>query len=141
MKHTPPPKWLHNLLLDGMDQLLLLRLDFSPAPEEIPSLLEGWKNTFWQNRNWTEADTPRIQKAFMKTASECTKWPAPAMVIKNVERLNNTLDGAIEFEINTEKRQRNLALLKQMRDALASGDTNTLKELTESITPSTKETT
>ena len=66
----------------------MLRLDFSPQPEELPELAELWTDAFISaiGRVDESLDTKRINEAFKKARNTLKKWPAPAIVIELMPR-------------------------------------------------------
>ena len=66
----------------------MLRLDFSPQPEELPEIAELWVDAFTSaiGRIDEGLDTSRINDAFKKARNTLKKWPAPAHVIELMKR-------------------------------------------------------
>tara|TARA_R110000868_G_scaffold142759_11_gene360242 strand:- start:646 stop:1008 length:363 start_codon:yes stop_codon:yes gene_type:complete len=80
MKHD----WLKASLIKGLQGLLMLRFQGAPAEDTIASLANAWlavlthlPHTWDQDR-----DQRRIQKAFVRLAASCDRWPAPKHFIE-----------------------------------------------------------
>jgi hypothetical protein len=66
----------------------MLRLDFSPLPEELADMSELWAEAFTSSigRINESLDAVRINKAFKKARHTLSKWPSPAQVIELMPR-------------------------------------------------------
>ena len=70
-------QWLHDLILDGLSQLLCLSLERTPAADMIAGTAAGWCMGLG-DLAWDQArDTPRIRQAFATLTRTRTTWPAP----------------------------------------------------------------
>jgi hypothetical protein len=76
--------WLDNLIIEGIQRLLILRLKNSPALDTINPLIDTWVYVFKaQAVDWNEAlDTPRIRKAFLHCAGKVDEFPSPRTVLQ-----------------------------------------------------------
>jgi hypothetical protein len=78
--------WLDNLIYEGIQRLLILRLKDAPALDTIELLADTWIQVF-KSRTiaWDEPlDTPRIRQAFLICAGKLESWPAPKAVLENL---------------------------------------------------------
>ena len=92
--------WLRNEIIDGLNLLMVSRLNFKPPLTEFPDLVTAWGDAFFfkSNRQWTEqTHAHRVRHAFRRANAELTDWPAPAAVIAlmppaNPIKANNQLE-------------------------------------------------
>ena len=75
--------WLRNAVIDGLQTLLVLRLDGSPANDTVQAVANVWINVFTrQPIAWDEElDTPRLREAFLRGASYLKAWPSPRGIL------------------------------------------------------------
>lgn len=85
--------WLDNLIIEGIQRLLILRLKNSPALDTINPLIDTWVYVFKaQAVDWNETlDTPRIRKAFLHCAGKVDEFPSPRTVLQYLPSRNNVL--------------------------------------------------
>lgn len=86
---TAPPKmpdWAYNQMIDGLQKLLVLRLQGSPPADTIGALAMVWEEALtpitwaWQ----PETDGARLPAAFRRLISQAEKWAQPAQLIKQI---------------------------------------------------------
>ena len=70
--------WFRVAIINGIQGLMITRLQFSPAADEIDVTARTWIEVLTNlPRTWTEnRDAPRIQKAFLALAAR-QHWPSP----------------------------------------------------------------
>jgi hypothetical protein len=81
-----PPAWLHNLLIEGLQLLLVLRLKDTPASDTLVPVANVWIDVLWHSpTRWDEAaDTPRLRAAFRALGIKADRWPAPAQLLREL---------------------------------------------------------
>lgn len=73
-----PAPWFRSALIDGLQYLLALRLQGSPAADAIQATGRAWLRACWGMAAWDqEQDAWRIQAAFDLLARTRDTWPAP----------------------------------------------------------------
>lgn len=85
---SPPkmPDWAYNQMIDGLQKLLVLRLQGSPPADTIGALAMVWEEALtpitwaWQ----PETDGARLPAAFRRLISQAEKWAQPAQLIKQI---------------------------------------------------------
>ena len=86
---SPPkmPDWAYNQMIEGLQKLLVLRLQGSPPADTISALAAVWEEALtpitwaWQ----PETDGARLPAAFRRLISQAEKWAQPAQLIKQIE--------------------------------------------------------
>lgn len=75
--------WLRNSIIEGLQTLLVLRLNGTPAVDTITAVAEVWIAVFnSQPIKWSEQqDADRIRQGFLKAAGTLKDWPAPSQVL------------------------------------------------------------
>lgn len=70
--------WFFEAIRKGLQRLLVLRLDGSPAKDTVRALLHVWVDALWPGTLWhQERDEARIAEAFRRMSSKLDRWPAP----------------------------------------------------------------
>ncbi|MCX8016636.1 MAG: hypothetical protein N2690_01845 [Rhodocyclaceae bacterium] len=74
------PGWLVAEVAEGIQRLLVLRLEGCPPADAVEAVALAWADTLAvRGGRWEEAlDAPRIRAAFRGLAAHATRWPAPA---------------------------------------------------------------
>ena len=71
--------WIQDEILRGLQKLLSLSLDRTPASELLPITVGSWVETITQNRLFDEPlDARRFRQAFVTLAGTRRTWPSPA---------------------------------------------------------------
>ena len=80
MNTDPAPGWLVAVVAEGVQRLLVLRLDGCPPADAVEAVALAWADAIWLRAgHWTpQQDAPRVQQAFRALAAHATRWPAPA---------------------------------------------------------------
>lgn len=122
---TAPPKmpdWAYNQMIDGLQKLLVLRLQGSPPADTISALAAVWEEALtpitwaWQ----PETDGERLPIAFRQLIRQAEKWTQPAQLIKQIPP-RNTLTAALlpnKQPISPEQREANRQRLQQILNQL-----------------------
>lgn len=76
-------KWLDNVIVEGLQMLLVMRLPNAPANDTINAVADVWLNAFEHaSIAWHEqTDADRIRKAFSLCSANIESWPAPKTVL------------------------------------------------------------
>lgn len=78
------PQWLKDAVVEGLQALLVLRLNGIPAKDTLPATANVWiaaissRPILWEE----DRDKPRIRKAFMELAATAERWPSPAELLR-----------------------------------------------------------
>lgn len=71
--------WLQAEILAGMQRLLCLSLDHTPAAEMIDGAARAWLQSVLGVRDWDYLhDSGAVREAFLRIQRTRTRWPAPA---------------------------------------------------------------
>ena len=71
-------EWLKLQVGAGLQKLLCLGLDRTPASELMTGTVSAWVEALGHNHVWEqERDTPRIKTAFACLLKTSTQWPQP----------------------------------------------------------------
>lgn len=75
--------WLQDVLIDGLQMLLALRLRDAPPADTITVTLDVWLLVFRSRpMRWDSATSPdRLRQAFLNVAAKAERWPTPAHVL------------------------------------------------------------
>lgn len=116
------PDWAYNQMIDGLQKLLVLRLQGSPPADTISALAAVWEEALtpitwaWQ----PETDGERLPIAFRQLIRQAEKWMQPAQLIKQIPP-RNTLTAALlpnKQPISPEQREANRQRLQQILNQL-----------------------
>jgi hypothetical protein len=73
------PGWLVAEVAEGLQRLLVLRLEGTPPADAIDGVVLAWCDALLVRGRWEQApDAPRIRQAFRSLAAHAMRWPAPA---------------------------------------------------------------
>lgn len=78
--------WLQDVLIDGLQMLLALRLRDAPPADTITVTLDAWLLVFRSRPiRWDQATSPqRLRQAFLTVAATAERWPTPALVLREI---------------------------------------------------------
>ena len=113
------PGWLQALVAEGLQRLLVLRLDGAPAADMAEGVMLAWLDALLvRNSNWQQdADAARVREAFRSLAASAQRWPAPAQWFEHLRpRAQPPL--LEPPPPSPEQRERVRALLQQARQNL-----------------------
>ncbi len=73
------PGWLVAEVADGIQRLLVLRLEGCPPADAVEAVALAWADCLMtRGIRWREPmDVPRIRHAFRMLAAQSERWPAP----------------------------------------------------------------
>lgn len=82
------PDWAYNQMIDGLQKLLVLRLQGAPPADTIAALAAVWEEVLtpitWA---WTqEQDGARLPRAFSHLIQTSARWVSPAQLIEQIPR-------------------------------------------------------
>lgn len=70
------------MVLTGLQKLLTLSLDRSPAADVVRGMAMTWVEALTAGKCWFETrDRPRFEAAFRTLALQARRWPAPAELL------------------------------------------------------------
>ncbi|PIQ25397.1 hypothetical protein COW20_15155 [bacterium (Candidatus Blackallbacteria) CG13_big_fil_rev_8_21_14_2_50_49_14] len=83
VERQEPPKWLRDVVSDGLKHLVVLGLPGQPPAETIGMTGKAWIKALWKySTSWDEAqDRPRLEEAFLTMLPEVERWPVPKDLI------------------------------------------------------------
>lgn len=84
---TAAPDWFHNRVVEGLQFLLALGLEGTPAAEVIRLTATAWVHALWEAAPvaWQEApDSGRLYRAFNDLAVKSHRWPSPKAVLEHM---------------------------------------------------------
>ena len=116
------PDWAYNQMIDGLQKLLVLRLQGSPPADTISALAAVWEEALtpitWARQ--PETDGERLPSALRQLIRQAEKWTQPAQLIKQIPP-RNTLTAALlpnKQPISPEQREANRQRLQQILNQL-----------------------
>jgi hypothetical protein len=77
------PDWAYNQMIEGLQKLLVLRLQGSPPADAISAVAAVWEEALtpttwaWQ----LETDSERLPAAFRRLIRQADRWAQPAQLI------------------------------------------------------------
>lgn len=75
------PGWLVAEVAEGVQRLLVLRLEGCPPADAVEAVALAWAEALLVRGRWErQTDAPRIRQAFRSLAAHATRWPAPAQL-------------------------------------------------------------
>lgn len=119
------PDWAYNQMIDGLQKLLVLRLQGAPPADTITALAAVWEEALTPiTRHWTvDWDSDRLPEAFLRVMQQSDKWITPAQLIEQIPRRQVAPPaGLIEAKappLTPEQIARNKQRLKQIMQTLA----------------------
>lgn len=85
--------WILDEILTGLQKLLPLSLESTPAAEVIPGTALAWHEVMVHNRTFEpDRDRARFRAAFRTLAERCRRWPAPADFFDAMPRIETPRD-------------------------------------------------
>lgn len=83
---NPVPAWFHNRVLEGLQFLMSLGLEGTPAAEVIRLTATAWIQALWSaNIDWQEPlDSHRLHRAFNDLAVRALRWPSPRVLLDHL---------------------------------------------------------
>ncbi|RPE72519.1 hypothetical protein EDC62_0210 [Tibeticola sediminis] len=80
------PGWLVAEVAEGIQRLLVLRLEGCPPADAVEAVALAWADALMvRGGRWdAQLDAPRIRAAFRSLAAHADRWPAPAAIWQHV---------------------------------------------------------
>lgn len=117
------PDWAYNQMIDGLQKLLVLRLQGAPPADTITALATVWEEALtpitWA---WTqEQDGARLPSAFSHLIQTSARWVSPAQLIEQIpKRPEPVISGLLESKraplTETEKAEHQKRMQKMFAD-------------------------
>ena len=119
------PDWAYNQMIDGLQKLLVLRLQGAPPTDTISALAAVWEEALTPH-TWSfdeQLDHNRLPKAFKRVIQHAEKWVQPAQVIREIPpRSESAVSGLIEQKqpaLSEAERERNRQYIQQLLNMIA----------------------
>lgn len=115
------PGWLVAEVAEGVQRLLVLRLEGCPSADTVQAVALAWADALWLRAGrWSaQEDAPRLRQAFRALAAHATRWPAPADLWEHLPPRPEP--PRLELPPPTpQERERIRAMLQQARQKLVS---------------------
>lgn len=78
-------EWLMLEIMEGLQKLVCLSLDRTPATEILPGTAQAWHEALTDRRSWDEStDKHRVKTAFRTLIRTCRRWPSPAEMLDSL---------------------------------------------------------
>lgn len=110
---SAPEQWFIDAIKDGLKALAALRLDGTPAVDLLATTRDIWIVALWSGRQWIELDRDRLDRAFVRLASDVTRWPSPAELKTRLPR-RESLPALAAPPISDAQRAENLARIRSI---------------------------
>jgi len=112
------PQWFTAEVATGLQRLIAIGLQGTPASEVIGATAESWIAALWHSRQWQEQQAPQLQQAFIRCCSQIERWPSPKQVLALLPPVaeNSPLP---PVAISPEKRQQRLNQLAEFKRRFA----------------------
>ncbi|GAA4650819.1 hypothetical protein GCM10023116_31020 [Kistimonas scapharcae] len=84
MKQKTPEGWFQDLVVDGVQGLIVLSLPRTPAMEIIDATVLQWVEVLWAAPvDWSHnQDAKRMRDAFTRLKYSATEWPTPRQYLE-----------------------------------------------------------
>jgi hypothetical protein len=115
------PGWLLAEVAEGIQRLLVLRLDGCPPADAVEAMALAWADALLvRGGMWDEAlDAPRLREAFRRLAAHVQRWPAPADIWLYMP--GRPMQPVLQPPpISDEKRAMAIEILRKMRRSVLS---------------------
>lgn len=116
------PDWAYNQMIDGLQKLLVLRLQGAPPADTINAVAMVWEEALTPH-TWAfvpEYDAERLPNAFRQLIQQAERWVQPAQLIRHIPPRDEYLM-QIEYKpptISSEERERNRAYIRDILNHL-----------------------
>ncbi len=112
-------------MIDGLQKLLVLRLQGAPPTDTISALAAVWEEALTPH-TWSfdeQLDHNRLPTAFKRVIQHAEKWVQPAQVIREIPpRSESAVSGLIEQKqpaLSEAERERNRQYIQQLLNTIA----------------------
>jgi hypothetical protein len=120
-------QWFMAELATGLQRLISLSLQGTPAMETIQLTAASWAETLWAAPiGWDQSlDSQRIASAFVRMMRDVDRWPAPKHLLHYLPSRPQPVNPLLTApQISEEQRQRNLSHLEGIVAMFKRGDRN-----------------
>ena len=108
--------WLAIEILTGIQKLLCLGLDRTPATDLIDGTVMAWHEAITVGRTFDQQrDTGRIRSAFVTLASTRETWPTPKHFLDALPRVEQA---ALAYEVKPATKEQAAAALAKIKEVL-----------------------
>lgn len=110
-------QWFLNELVTGLQKLISLSLNGSPAMETIQLTAVSWAETLWAAPiGWhSELDAERIQQAFLRIMRDIERWPAPKHLLNYLPQRPQPVHPLLSApQMSEERRMENQARVAEL---------------------------
>lgn len=119
---VPYDQWMLNVVVDGLQQLVLLSLPSSPPSDTITFTAKAWCEAFMEvSKEWDEdLDTRRFIKGFAKLKPAVKHWPTPEqfLTIMPGRPKPKALPPRRPADLTPEERELNLGWLAKIKEQI-----------------------
>jgi hypothetical protein len=85
MNKNKAAHWFAVAIANGIQRLMVLNLENTPAARTVELTTSTWIDTLWKTRAWDAAlDETRISEAFRQLALSSERWPAPVHFLRRL---------------------------------------------------------
>lgn len=125
MASGQPAQWFMTELATGLQKLIALSLQNTPAMETIQLTAVSWAETLWAAPiAWQqELDVQRIHAAFVRMMRDIERWPAPKHLLQYLPARPEPVKLPAP-EISEEQRMRNLDRISAITAMFKRGGRN-----------------
>lgn len=106
--------WLLDEILTGIQKLMTLSLDRTPAAELITATARVWREALGVGRAWDQSrDTARIREGFARLALNAKRWPTVDDLLTSLPSTPHQwrLPAPTNIPLSREDKARNLAAI------------------------------
>jgi hypothetical protein len=110
-------QWFMAELATGLQKLISLSLNGSPAMETIQLTAVSWAETLWAAPiGWhSELDAERIQQAFLRIMRDIERWPAPKHLLNYLPQRPQPVHPLLSApQMSEERRMENQARVAEL---------------------------
>lgn len=118
--------WLTRELMTGLQKLLCLGLDRTPATDLFDGTVLAWHEAITTGRDWDHArDAGRIRAAFVTLAQTRETWPQPRHFLDALPRVEQK---ALSYEVKPLSREEADKRLAEIRAVLSEPPPESISE-------------
>lgn len=117
------PGWLVAEVAEGIQRLLVLRLEGCPPADAVEAVALAWADALLVRGRWEQQrDAGRLRQAFRSLAAHVQRWPAPAELWAHLPAAQEPMRlAAPPTPPSAEQRARIAQMLAEMKAAMTSG--------------------
>lgn len=129
------PDWFKKELTAGLQLLLALNLEFSPASDAILATASAWVKVLYKKlplENNAE-NIKRIRQAFYDLSVECERFPTPARFLKSLPPYKAPVPLLERKPISDEQRLKNSKRMKLLIRGIKAGKAINIEEFNKGV--------